>query len=176
MSSQTGNSGEYLVLAELLYRRHHAGLADRGNPKYDIITRHGDRYSSLRVKTSSDRTFQWTASGPGPGDPHLPDLNAKDPTDFVVLVAFNRQGPRGAEVYIVPSVIIEQALDSGHEHYHRFPNQRTGGPRTRTNQRVIRLDGEDKPDNITFGFARKWAEYREAWHLLEDPSLCAANG
>jgi hypothetical protein len=30
------------------------------------------------------------------------------------------------------------------------------------------LDGEDRPYNQSYGFARKWVEYREAWHLLED--------
>ncbi|MDJ0947735.1 MAG: hypothetical protein QNJ94_02345 [Alphaproteobacteria bacterium] len=167
-STNTGNAGEYLVLAELLARGHHAGLAERGNPTFDIITRHGDRYSSLRVKTSSNRTFQWTATGARPGDASLPRLNPSDETDFVALVAFNGGGPRNAEVYVVPSPVVDRALSEANEHYHRFPNQRTGGKRKRTNQRVIRLDGEDRPDNASFDFASKWAGYRDAWHLLED--------
>ncbi len=166
-SANTGNAGEFLVLAELLHRHHHAGLAERGNPVFDVITRHGDRYSSLRVKTSSSRTFQWTASAPGPGDVALPGLNPNDRTDFVVLVAFNGEGPRAAEVYIVPSPVVERALDEIHEHYHRHPHQRTGGKRKRTKQRVVRLDGEDRSDNVSFGFSVKWNQYREAWHLLE---------
>ena len=64
-SKNTGNAGEYLVLAELLARGHHAAMAARDNLTFDVITWHAGRYSSVRVKTSSDRTFQWTASGPG---------------------------------------------------------------------------------------------------------------
>ncbi len=167
-SQNTGNAGEYLVLAELLHRGHHAGLAERGNPTFDVITRHGNKYSSLRVKTSRSRTFQWTASGPGPNDPVLPRLDPKDATDFVVLVAFNSGGPRKAEVYIVPSIVIEHALNEAHEHYHRYLIKKTGKRRSRTKQRVIRLDGPDKPDNISFDFAHKWAKFHEAWDLLQD--------
>ncbi len=44
-STNTGNAGEYLVLAELLAHGHHADLAGRGNATFDIII----RVSGVRV-------------------------------------------------------------------------------------------------------------------------------
>jgi len=167
-STSTGNAGEFLVLAELLHRGFHAGLAERGNPIYDVLARHGGRYSSLRVKTSRSRTFQWTATGVGPDDPSLPHVDPDDTTDFTVLVAFDGKGPRSAETYVIPSVVVDRTLRDVNNHYLSFPNQRTGGRRKRTKQRVIRLDGKDRPTNSSFGFAAKWADYRDAWHLLEE--------
>lgn len=164
--SNTGNAGEFLVLTELLHRDFHAGLAERGNPVYDILARYGSRYTSLRVKASRSRKFQWSATGPGPGHLSLPGLHPNDETDFTVLVAFNDQGPRSAEIYIVPSLVVERTLTDAHEHYHRYPNRHTGRRRKRTNLRAIELDREDSEDIISRDFARKWAEYREAWHLL----------
>ena len=67
----------------------------------------------------------------------------------------------------MPSPVVERALDKIHEHYHSHPHRRTGGKRKRTKQRVIRLDSEDRPDNVSFAFAVKWSEYLEAGHLLE---------
>ena len=38
-SVQVGNAGEHYVMAYLLARGIHAGLADRGNPHFDILVR-----------------------------------------------------------------------------------------------------------------------------------------
>ena len=161
-STNTGNAGEYLVLAELLARGHHAGLAERGNPTFDVITRHGDRYSSLRVKTSSTKSFQWTARGES--EP-LPRYDPGDSTDFVVLVAFKGGGPRDADIYVVPARVVVETINDVNRKYHNHP-KRDGTPRKRVKQRVLRLDGKDRPDNPSYDFATKWAGYREAWHLL----------
>ena len=164
-STNTGNAGEYLVLAELLARGHHTGLAERGSPTFDIITRHGKRHSCRRVKTSSTRSFQWTAKGDW--EP-LPRHDPEDARDFVVLVALNGGGPRGADLYVVPTRVVVEAINDAYREYHNHPNQKNGEPRKWTNQRVLRLDGEDRPDNPSYGFAEKWAEYQDAWHVLED--------
>ncbi len=129
-----------------------------------MITRHGDRYSSLRVKTSSTRSFQW--SGKGQWEP-LRRYDSNDRTDFVVLVAFNGNGPRCADTYVVPARVVLDTINEVYRDYHSFP-KRDGTPRKWSTQRVLRLDGQARPDNTSYDFARKWAEYHEAWHLLED--------
>lgn len=66
-SGSIGNAGEYLVAAHLLMRGFHGGFADRGNRAFDLITRKGDSFAGLRVKTSTHPAtrFTWTARKDG---------------------------------------------------------------------------------------------------------------
>ena len=166
-SVQVGNAGEHYAMACLLARNYHAGLADRGNPHFDILVRtpSGD-FRAVRVKTTRGSAFQWTAKerwDPLPGF----DKDDPDPRDTTVLVAFNDEPPGPAtEVYVVPTTRLVADINRLTEHYHRHRN-RDGSVRKWAKQRVIRLDGERRPDNIAYGFREDWAEYRDAWHLLD---------
>ena len=165
-SVQVGNAGEHYVMACLLARGHHAGLADRGNPHFDILVRtsSGD-FRALRVKTASDSTFQWSAKetwDPLPGF----DREEPDPGDVTVLVAFNDEPPGAAtEVYVVPTARLVEDINRAHRHYHEFPN-RDGSGRSWSARRVIRLWGEKRPDSIAYGFRGDWAEFLDGWDLL----------
>ena len=50
--------------------------------------------------------------------------------------------------------------------YHEHRN-RDGSERKRSRQRVIRLDGKKKPDNIAYAFRDDWRDFRDGWELLD---------
>ncbi len=68
---------------------------------------------------------------------------------------------------LVCADLVVDMINEVYRDYHSFL-KRDGTPRKWSTQRVLRLDGQDRPDNTSYDFARKWAEYHEAWHLLED--------
>lgn len=166
-SVQIGNAGEHYVMACLLARGIHAGLADRGNPHFDILVRNrlGD-FRAVRVKTTRSASFQWTAKeewDPLPGF----DKDNPDPRDVSVLVAFNGQPPGPeTEIYVIPTARLVKDINCVNRHYHEHPN-RDGSERKRARQRVIRLDGDKKPDNIAYAFRDDWRDFRDGWGLLE---------
>lgn len=166
-SVQVGNAGEHYVMACLLARNYHAGLADRGNPHFDILVRTPKgAFRAVRVKTTRGDTFQWTAKetwDPLPGF----DKARPDPNDITVLVAFNGEPPGpDTEVYVIPTSRLVADINRINEHYHRFPN-RNGSERKWSTHRAIRLNGKRRQDNIAYGFREDWAGYRDAWHLLD---------
>ena len=111
-SVQIGNAGEHYVMACLLARGIHAGLADRGNPHFDILVRNrsGD-FRAVRVKTTRSASFQWTAKeewNPLPGF----DKDNPDPRDVSILVAFNGQPPGpDTEVYVIPTARLVEDIN-----------------------------------------------------------------
>ena len=166
-SVQIGNAGEHYVMACLLAQGFHAGLADRGNPHFDILVRNrnGD-FRAVRVKTTRSAAFQWTAKAE---DDPLPgfDKGDPDPHDVSVLVAFNDEPPGPeTEIYVIPTAVLVEYLNQVNRHYHNHPN-RDGSQRKRSPQRVIRLDGAKKHDNIAYGFRDDWRAFRNRWDLLD---------
>jgi hypothetical protein len=152
----------------LLARGIHAGLADRGNPHFDILVRtEVGEFRADRVKTTRSGSFQWTAKDEW--DPLLGfDKSNPDPHDISVLVAFNDQPPGpDTEVYMVPTAQLVEDLIRLRRHYHSYKN-RDGSERKRSTQRVIRLDREKKPDNIAYAFRDDWADYHNAWGLIRE--------
>lgn len=166
-ANHIGNAGEHYVMACLLARGHHAGLADRGNPFFDVIVRTAaGNFRTLRVKSCRGDAFQWTAKAqwdPLPGF----DKARPDPADITALVAFCDQPPGPAtEAYVVPTARLVTDLNAVYEHYHAHPN-RDGSARKWTAQRVLRLGGEPRADNTAYAFRDRWADCRDAWQLLE---------
>ncbi len=131
-SVQIGNAGEHYVMACLLAQGIHAGLADRGNPHFDILVRtEAGEFRAVRVKTTSSASFQWTAKeerDPLPGfDKDNPDLR-----DISVLVAFNGKPPGPeTEVYVIPTARLVEDLNRIMRHWHKF-RKRDGSKRKQT--------------------------------------------
>jgi hypothetical protein len=160
-TTKTGNSGEHLVMAELLHQGFHAFRADRANPAFDISVYYRGRQAMVRVKTTLNDSAQWIAKKK---DGTL-FLEMQKRNDFVVLVDM-RNGVRGAVIYIVPTHIIDRELRQCHEHWNSFP-KRDGTARQRNARYSISLEGNDTPTNISRGYATKFREYRDAWRLLK---------
>jgi hypothetical protein len=157
-------------MACLLAQGIHSGLADRGNPHFDILVRTAaGEFRAVRVKTTRSASFQWTAKeewDPLPGF----DKDNPDPRDVSVLIAFNGQppGPK-TEVYVIPTARLVEDINHVNRHYHSHRNL-NGSKRKRSTQRVIRLDGEKKPDNIAYAFRDDWREFRDGWDMLNGDS------
>ena len=146
-------------MAELLAQGFQAFMADRGNPAFDIAVDVSGRTSMIRVKTTRHSDVQWSAKKSGDVF-----LEGRRERDFVAIVDL-RHGVRAAVIYLVPTAVVERELADNHREYLSHPKP-DGESRKDTNKRVIRLDGEDRPTNQAFGYARKWARYREAWDQL----------
>ena len=157
-SVSIGNAGEHLLMAELLARGFQAFMADRGNPAFDIAVDVSGHTSMIRVKTTRHSDVQWSAKKNGDVF-----LDKRPERDFVAIVDL-RGGVRAAVIYFVPTSVAERELADNHREYLSHPKL-DGNARKDSNQRVIRLDGEDRPTNPTFGYSTKWAEYREACPL-----------
>lgn len=168
-SVSVGNAGEHLVMAELLSRGYHAFWADRGNPAFDIaVFDPASRTRSLiRVKTANSRSPQWSGKKDG-----TLFLELQDEDDFVAIVipspGERRLMPRRADIYVVPTRIVEVALRTSNKAYHDRP-KKDGTPRkSNPNWYTIWFDGDPTNPDQMYGFAQKWADYHEAWELLSN--------
>jgi hypothetical protein len=162
MSTNKGNAGEHLVMAELLARDFDAYWADRGNPAFDIACfwNKTTRTTRLRVKTTSNAAPVWTAKKTG----LFLEIQPKD--DFVVICSI-KGGIRGADIYVVPTPVVADHLSRNHERYCSLPGRHGKARNADTNIRVLRFFGEDRDDNPSFAYHQKFAEYRDAWDLLK---------
>jgi hypothetical protein len=163
VSSARGNIGEHLVMAELLFQDFDAYWADRGNPAFDVACwwKPSNRSTRLRVKTTSNHSAIWTVKKSGL---IFLDMQAED--DFVVIVDLG-SGLRERDIYIVPTPIVEVALQSDHADYVSKP-KKDGTPRkAEQGMRCFRFFGEDELRGRSFGYDRKFGRFREAWNLLK---------
>jgi hypothetical protein len=157
MSTSKGNAGEHLVMAELLAQGFDAYWADRGNPAFDIACfwNATGRATRLRVKTTSNSAPCWTARKSGLF------LDVQEQDDFVVICDI-KNGVRGASVYVVPTPVVDEHLVRNHAEYCAQP-----GRNEKVTIRVLRLWGEHRADNPSYGYDGKFAEFHEAWRLLK---------
>lgn len=163
MSSSTGNAGEYLVMAELLLRDFDAYLAGRENPAFDIacFANPSRRATRLRVKTTTDGRAKWSAK---PDGSIFRDLGKGD--DFVVIANIRvTAGTR--EFYVVPTKIVETALRTDFEFYISCVGPSGKARKTDSKARFITFDGDERPHDRGYGYAKKFCSYLDAWNLLK---------
>ncbi len=160
-TGDTGNAGEHLVCARLLFEGFRVYFAPRGQSCFDLVAEWPEtgRITRLRVKTGREGQIHWGAKGDGV----LPELDPKRDDDFSVLV--DARDIETPIFHVVPSAIVERTLVEGHAHYLKYP-KRGGGPRKDSTRRRIIWDSADWPDTIARGFAVKWATFRGAFELL----------
>lgn len=145
----------HVVLAHLLARGFACERTGASNASQ--MTCHADgREIRVRVRGCFEDERPFRASGAGPV---FPDLQ---PADFVALCDL-RQGVREADVYVVPTRILEQELAADHAHWLAARASRD----LETTTRVLRFDGNPRPDNIAYGYASRLVSYRNAWELLD---------
>lgn len=141
------NAGEHLVMAELLGRGHHAAMADRANPAFDIITRFRRRYSAIRVKTSTSNGFQWSCKNDGS---FFLDFYPEDRTDFHALVLLDDPNrPTTGTIYVIPTHEVLKALRCHRDAYLRTP-KRDGGKRKDTGHWALHFNGDRSRPNYGF--------------------------
>ncbi len=66
---------------------------------------------------------------------------------------------------MIPTARLVEDLNHVNRHYHEHPN-RDGSERKWARQRVIRLDGKKKSDNIAYDFRDDWREFWNGCGLL----------
>jgi hypothetical protein len=171
MTQAVGSAGEHIVQARLLVREWIVGNVNSGGmmnaPAVDLFAAKGRKNIRIAVKTtgSSSDTVQWSVNE----DWATNSLFKGDTKpDFVVFVWFtSREDPDACRTFVVPAGVVEAALRESHKHWHRYP-KRDGTPRTRSRHTAICWLGKDTETSIGHGFAEKWADYEDAWRLLED--------
>jgi hypothetical protein len=88
----------------------------------------------------------------------------------VVFVWFTGDGtdPVRHRTFVVPAGVVDRDVLAAHRHWLARP-RRDGGPRSESGIIGIGFLGRDTEGNIAGDFARKWAEYEDAWAILERP-------
>jgi hypothetical protein len=163
-----GAAGELIVQARLLVRGWTAGNVNSGGmmnaPAIDLLAAKGLRTIRIAVKTTGHggQNAQWSVI------PNWTTLFKGDVRpDFVVFVWFtNPKALDECRIFVVPADVVDAALLASHQHWHKYL-RRDGAPRTKSRHTGFSWVGNPTEGNVARGFASKWAEYENAWHLLE---------
>jgi hypothetical protein len=163
LSALRGHAGEMYVSAELMRRGWLAAMTARGSRSFDILARRSDRpvFCAIRVKTGRSPSFLWSAKKDG-----TLFLDMVDVADFTVIVDLPEKG--GPVYYVVPTKVLDCQLRKSHAAWLAQPGARGQQRSTTDKTRCLWMD--DKVDRIGHGYSVKFSEYREAWHLLSEPS------
>lgn len=161
----TGRMGELVAELELLKRGWWVTNFNDATTNFigwDLFAVKENKSIKIRIKAkrSGETMFRWNAKS---SECILPNLRLDDSEDFVFAVSFN-DSPKGHEIYIIPSTVIEAELKSNHAAW-ISGTKKNGDPRKNTNIRTIYID--DKSNGISRGYLTKWKKHQEAWHLLE---------
>jgi len=159
-SVNAGNAGEHLVMAHLLIQGFQAFMADRGNPAFDISVVHEDRHSLLRVKVTRTDSVIWTRKKTG-----VTFLDLREHGDFSCIVDFRENDPATAKFYIIPTTVVQAAIDAGRKYWMSF-RKKDGSERVDSpGQRLWLTDRTDR--HAYEGFQTKWKPYLGAWDSLK---------
>jgi hypothetical protein len=119
----------------------------------------GQRHSLIRVKTTSSASMIWSRSLSGVT---FLDQRAKD--DYCCIVDM-RNGVQNAELYLVPTKVVQRAIDVAKKYWVEGL-RRDGGPHVDSRRQVLSLCDRDR--HPYWGFRVKWAKYRDNWDQLRD--------
>jgi hypothetical protein len=171
MAKAIGSAGELIVQARLLVRGWTTGNVNTGGmvnaPAIDLLAMKGSRKIAIAVKTTGHGApnVQWQAK---PGWTTL--FKGDERPDFVVFVWFTSpEALDDCRVFVVPAKVVDADVHKSHLHWYKFP-KRDGSPVADKGYVVISWTGNDTERNISRGFADKWAEYENAWSLLDSQS------
>ena len=171
MAKAIGSAGELIVQARLLVRGWTTGNVNTGGmmnaPAIDLLAMKGSRKIAMAVKTTGHAvpSVQWQAK---PAWTTL--FKGAERPDFVIFVWFtSRTALDDCRLFIVPANVVDYDAHKVHLHWHKFP-KRDGTPMVDKGYVVISWTGNDTERNIGNGFAEKWAEYENAWRLLDSQS------
>lgn len=162
-TSLTGAAGEHFVMSELLRRGFIAALAPAGVPNCDIVVTDdiGERLCAVQVKT---RIGKGADRGWHMGKKHE---GLVSPTLFYCFVDFAMGTGSPPFTYVVPSGVVAQTLAECHQAWLNQPGAKGQARNDSDFRRFL-----PSYTNLQMGkFEDGWLEpYREAWHLLEQPS------
>jgi hypothetical protein len=169
LSGLRGHAREMYVSAELMRRGWLAAMTARGSRSFDILARRADRpvFTAIRVKTGHSASFLWNAKKDG-----TLFLDVTEVSDFTVIVDLPKEGQKPPTYYVVPTAVLERHLHESHAAWLAEPGAKGQRHDDATTTRSLCFD--DKIERIGHGYALKFAEYKEAWHLLEAVNTSSA--
>ena len=150
-------------MADLLNEGFDSYLGNRDNPAFDIACwwKPSNRSCRIRVKTTSNSSAIWTVKKSGELF-----LDMQDDNDFVAIVNIAK-GTKDRTTYIMPTSHVVGCLQSDHDDYVSYP-QKNGKPRKgEQGMRCMRFYGDEKADNKTFGYDKKFEKFVDAWDQLK---------
>ncbi len=162
-----GAAGELIVQARLLVRGWIAGNVNSGGmmnaPAIDLLAAKGSKTIRIAVKTTGHggQNSQWSVK------PDWKTLFKGDVRpDFVIFVWFTtRELPDECRIFIVPADVVDDDLRKCVQHWHKHP-RRDGDPHKKSTHAAFSWTGKPTKGNIARGFAKKWANYENAWESL----------
>lgn len=163
-TQRVGRMGELVVELELLKRGWIVGnfnSSTMNSAGWDLFATRGIRSVKIRVKAKRPGIdcFRWSAK---PDGSVLLGLAETD-DDFVAAVSFDAVG--GYEVFVMPSLVVEQTLRDENARW-IAGTKPGGGLRKPTSMRHIYIN--DRDDGApAHGFATRWGAYLNAWELLQ---------
>ena len=169
----TGAAGEAMAKVHLLMRGWGAGNINasvRNNAGFDLTATKAGRTVTIAVKAiGRGHQAQWgRPKGRLAGTTSL--FRGETRPDFVVFVWFTGDGvdPVRHRAFVVPADVVGRDVLAAHRHWLAHP-RRDGSPRNESGIIGIGFLGRDTEGNIASGFAQKWAEYEDAWDILQRP-------
>jgi len=124
----TGNTGEYLVVGELLRRGIVAALAPRNTPDFDVLATRGDRSANIRVKTKSPASKSWVWRKHADGSVFGPVVARND---FLAVVDLPKP-PESPKYFIVTTKEMDALLTVAFENWKTTPGM-NGKPHSADN-------------------------------------------
>lgn len=162
-SGLRGHAGEMYVSAELMRRGWLAAMTARGSRSFDILARRADTavFAAIRVKTgdsSRKGSFLWSAKKDG-----TLFLDLSPHADFTVIVDLPSLG--SPTYYVLPTSVLCDHLSTQHAAWLAQPGAKGQQRSMTTTTRALWFDNQT--EKIAHGYSLRFAEYREAWHLLD---------
>jgi hypothetical protein len=173
-SKQRGDYGERIVAAKLAHPCRGWIVNDlnkgiRNQPRFDLLALKGEGEPVfIRVKTCYPKNPERAQPvfGIDKGEPDFADVVARDFTVFVIM----GQDEYSDRFYVVPTKEVRQTMIERWRDYYGRLHSITGGRKIDNGQLTLFFhpyNGDPRPG---YDLARKWSEYRDAWHILEEHS------
>jgi hypothetical protein len=167
-----GALGETLALAHLLARGWLAANAHGGGVReilgIDLLAVKGERTLRAAVKTIGwgGHQAQWSVAV---GERQRLFKGTARP-DIVIFIWLQKPGTIVHRAFVLPASRAERDVMEAHRLWLSQP-RRDGAPSRDNGQVGIGFLGRDTEGNIASEFARKWAEFEDAWALTDDPAI-----
>ncbi|MFZ0694407.1 MAG: hypothetical protein WAN51_09715 [Alphaproteobacteria bacterium] len=170
---QKGDYGERIVAAKLAHPNRGWIVNDlnkgiRNQPRFDLLAvKDEGEPVFIRVKTCYSEVPERAQPvfGIDKGEPNFADVVARDFTIFVIM----GQDESSDRFYVVPTKEVRQTMIERWRDYYSRPHSKHGGRKIDNGQLTLFFHPHHKCGlRPGYDLARKWSEYRDAWHLLEE--------
>jgi len=136
------------------------GIDRENNRAFDIVATRDKWFASIRVKTKSSKSFQWSAKPDG-----TIFLDIKRKRDFCILVDMPTRLEEAPTYYIVSTAVLDKWLRDDFQMWVNTLGTRGQAHATENRRRIICVD--DDLERIGHGNRLRLEPYRGVWQSLE---------